>query len=83
MRGPAGRVTPTTEVAPTAPGAAAGGSAAAGRPVDLVIHARRAIIDGREQAASLAIRMGRIVGIGPFGTAPPSRLVVTLNRARC
>ncbi|MET0864220.1 MAG: allantoinase AllB [Nakamurella sp.] len=49
------------------------------RPVDLVIHANRAIIDGREQSASLLIRMGRIVGIEPYGTSVPSRFVATLE----
>ena len=49
------------------------------RPVDLVIHASRVIIDGHEQSASLQVRMGRIVGIEPYGTAPPSRFVATLE----
>ena len=41
------------------------------RPVDLVIHAPRAIIDGHEQSASVLVRMRRIVGIEPYGAAPP------------
>ena len=49
------------------------------RPVDLVVHAPRALVDGREQAVSIAVRMGRIVGIEPLGTAPPHRLVATLD----
>ncbi|HOZ60108.1 MAG TPA: hypothetical protein PKY70_18160, partial [Nakamurella multipartita] len=48
------------------------------RPVELVVHAPRALVDGREQAVSVAVRMGRIVGLAPLGTAPPSRLVATL-----
>src|SRR6478735_8826497 len=48
------------------------------RPVDLVINAQRAIIDGQEQSVSLLIRMGRIVGIEPYGATPPSRSVATL-----
>jgi len=48
------------------------------RPVDLVVHAPRAIIDGAEQSASLLVRLGRIVGIEPLGTAPPSRFVARL-----
>jgi len=50
----------------------------ADQPVHLVVHAPRALIDGQERAASIAVRMGRIVGIAPLGTAPPSRLVATL-----
>ena len=50
-----------------------------GRPVDLVVHAPRALIDGREQAVSIAVRMGRVVGIEPLGTAPPHRLAATLE----
>ena len=49
------------------------------RPVDMVIHASRTIIDGQEQSASLQVRLGRIVGIEPYGTAPPSRCVATLE----
>ncbi|MGS0683760.1 allantoinase AllB [Nakamurella sp. GG22] len=49
------------------------------RPVDLVIHAERALIDGTEQSASVLIRMGRIVGIAEYGAAPPSRRVATLG----
>ena len=49
------------------------------RPVDMVIHASRTIIDGQEQSASLQVRLGRIVGIEPYGTAPPSRFVATLE----
>src|SRR3954470_20449766 len=49
------------------------------RPVDLVIHASRVVIDGHEQSASLQVRMGRIVGIEPYDTAPPSRFVATLE----
>jgi allantoinase len=49
-------------------------------PVDLVIHAPRAIIDGHEQSASLLIRMGRIVGIEPYGTtAPASSFVARMD----
>src|SRR6478736_10019593 len=48
------------------------------RPVDLVINAQRAIIDGQEQSVSVLIRMGRIVGIEPFGATPPSKAVATL-----
>ena len=50
-----------------------------GRPVDLVVHAPRALIDGREQAVSVAVRMGRVVGIEALGTAPPHRLAATLE----
>lgn len=50
-----------------------------GRPVDLVVHAPRALIDGAEQAVSIAVRMGRIVAIEPLGTAPPHRLAATLE----
>ena len=42
------------------------------------MHAPRALVDGREQAVSVAVRMGRIVGLAPLGMAPPSRLVATL-----
>src|SRR4051812_22524022 len=49
------------------------------RPVDLVVHASRAIIDGREQSASVLIRMGRIVGIEPYGASVPSKYVATLE----
>jgi len=49
------------------------------RPVDLVIHARRAIIEGREQSVSLLIRMGRIVGIEPYEASVPSKAVATLQ----
>ena len=65
----------------SAPGDGNGGSssvATSQRSVDLVVHAPRAIIDGAEQSASLLIRMGRIVGIEPLGTAPPSRFVARL-----
>ena len=55
-----------------------GSPAPSGRPVDLVINAQRAIIDGQEQGASVLIRMGRIVGIEPFGATPPSKAVATL-----
>lgn len=50
-----------------------------GRPVDLVVHAPRALIDGREQAVSIAVRMGRVVGIEPPGSMTPSRLIATLE----
>ena len=53
--------------------------ASSGRPVDLVIHAQRAIIEGQEQSASVLIRMGRIVGIEPLGASPPSKYVATLQ----
>ena len=49
---------------------AASSAGSGARPVDLVIHARRAIIDGQEQSASVLIRMGRIVGIEPYGADP-------------
>ena len=65
----------------SAPGDGNGGSssvATSQRSVDLVVHAPRAIIDGAEQSASLLIRMGRIVGIEPMGSAPPSRFVARL-----
>ena len=64
---------------PVAAADSGSGPGSPGRQVDLVIHAPRAIIDGQEQSASLLIRMGRIVGIEPLGTAPPSRLVATLD----
>ncbi len=71
-------MSPSTDVAPS--GSAAASPVAGGaRPVDLVIHASRAIIDGQEQSASLLVRMGRIVGIEPYGSAAPSRLVATLE----
>jgi len=49
------------------------------RAVDLVVHAPRAIIDGAEHTASVLVRLGRIVGIEPLGTAPPSRFVARLD----
>ena len=53
---------PSTDTAQS--GTAPAGAVAHGpRPVDLVIHASRAVIDGQEQSASLLVRMGRIVGI--------------------
>src|SRR6478609_6477842 len=58
-------------------GASTAGSGA--RPVDLVIHAPRAIIDGQEQGATVLVRMGRIVGIEPLGASPPSKYVATLQ----
>jgi allantoinase len=71
-------MSPSTDVAPS--GSAAASPVAGGaRPVDLVIHASRAVIDGQEQSASLLVRMGRIVGIEPYGSAAPSRLVATLE----
>jgi allantoinase len=68
-------------VTPAADAAAVGSAPAAGvsgRPVDLVIHAQRAIIEGQEQSASVLIRMGRIVGIEPYGASPPSKAEATL-----
>jgi allantoinase len=38
-----------------------------GQP-ELAVHAERAVIDGVERSASLAIKLGRVVGIEPFGT---------------
>jgi len=72
-------VTPAIEVAES--GQADGSASAAGsaRPVDLVIHAPRAIIDGQEQSATVLVRMGRIVGIEPLGASPPSKYVATLQ----
>ncbi|MBM9467877.1 allantoinase AllB [Nakamurella leprariae] len=48
-------------------------------PVDLVIHASRALIDGAEQAASVSVRLGRIVAIDEFGAAGPGGQQVTLD----
>ena len=35
---------------------------------ELAVHARRAVIDGTERGVSLAVQLGRIVGIHDFGT---------------
>jgi allantoinase len=45
---------------------------------ELAVHARRAIIDGAERSVSLAVKLGRIVGIHDFGTAITARQQWTL-----
>jgi 5-hydroxyisourate hydrolase len=50
-----------------------------GRPVELEVHAPRALIDGREQAARLAVRLGRIAGVEPLLPAA-SAVVGLVNR---
>jgi allantoinase len=50
-------------------------------PVDLLVHAARAIVEGREASVSVAVRDGRIASIEPLtsaGPAQPAREVVTL-----
>jgi len=73
-------VTPAVDVGATGvPAAGDSPPTTRTRPVDLVIHAPRAIIDGQEQSATILVRMGRIVGIEPLGAAPPSKFVATLH----
>jgi allantoinase len=72
-------VTPAIEVAENGQMGAASSAGSGARPVDLVIHAPRAIIDGQEQGATVLVRMGRIVGIEPLGASPPSKYVATLQ----
>jgi allantoinase len=75
----AGRVTSTTDVQSGVGGNGLEPQGAAPRSVDLVVHARRAVIDGREQSVSVLVRMGRIVGIEPYGARPPSKSIATLD----
>ncbi|KAA9151431.1 allantoinase AllB [Amycolatopsis acidicola] len=43
--------------------------------MELVIHARRAIVDGREQSVSVGVDGGRIVAVEPFHGLTASRVV--------
>ncbi len=52
-------------------------AAATGLP-ELVIHARRAVVDGAERGVSLAIKLGRIVAVEDFGTEIPAARQHTL-----
>lgn len=51
---------------------------AAERSPDLVVRARRAIVDGREQAVAVAIEDGRIAAITAYDEVPASVRLVTL-----
>ena len=53
----------------------------AGLP-ELAIHAERAVIDGVIRAASLAIKLGRVVGIEDFGTPIRAQRSHTLEARR-
>ena len=59
------------------------GSRFRARPVDLVIHAPRAIIDGQEQGATVAGPDGPDRRHRAVGASPPSKYVATLNPTRC
>jgi allantoinase len=48
------------------------------RPVDLVLDAPRALVEGTEQAVSVSVALGRIVGLDPLGQAGPARSTVRL-----
>ncbi len=39
---------------------------------ELAVHARRAVVDGEERSVSLAVKLGRVVGIHDFGTDIPA-----------
>lgn len=45
---------------------------------DLVVHAKRAVIDGVERSATVVVRLGRIVGIEDYATEIAATIVHTL-----
>jgi allantoinase len=50
-----------------------------GPELDLVVRARRAVVDGREQAAVVGVAAGRIVLVGAWHTRATAREVVELS----
>ncbi|GAA1956388.1 allantoinase AllB [Nocardioides panacihumi] len=47
--------------------------------LDLVVRARRAVVDGREVPAAVGVRDGRIAALTALDDAPPARETVTLE----